>query len=768
MKKWTKSLKFRLIISMLLLGLLTISTISFAIISNQRDAIKQQAQRDLTSLGDVLVTNTLSSVLFNDADAATQILSSLRIRPDINQAVVYDEKGKTFAAYQKGEGVNPFEPKQIQQLQSRQQIVLQQDSSGLKVFIPMISHGELVGSLYLFDDMTALQLQLNHFYKVVLVTALIAFIISLVAMIWLVKLFTTPVHELMTTIDNISRSKNYRQRAPKASTNEFNQLTDSFNQMIEEVETRDQQLEHINQELEQRVTARTEALESALAIANEANNAKAEFLAVMSHEVRTPLNGVIGFAELLKLHQLDTDAAETVALLNESAQTLLQLLNQILDFSKLDADKVELEQQHLDIHSFMNSVVETNRAKAGRKGLKLSLNLATCHGSYIGDPLRLRQILNNLIDNAIKFTEQGEVSVVVFEQDLDAETWVNFEVKDSGVGISQNKLKSIFTPFSQADSSVTRKYGGTGLGLAICAQLIKLMGGHYGVESAQETGSRFWFKIPLSYAAHSQFDSESEPDSRAIHHGTDMRILLAEDNDVNQQVALGMLTSLGYDVDIVDNGIDAVSHSMQKAYDLILMDYHMPQLGGIDATQQIRDGGEAGANLQTPIIALTADVQSHVAGKFKRAGADDLLVKPFTLEQLDSCTRKWLKKTHSYNHEQVAIDASVLQDISAMSGEQYQGLISNIVELYLQRTPLLIDEIQQSFHVGDAETLFKAAHALKSSSANIGAVKVSEIAHEIEKLSRDNKVEHAHPYIEKLMESYEQAQLMLKGQLGEA
>lgn len=768
MNKWTKSLKFRLVISMLLLGLLTISTISLAIISNQRDAIKQQAQRDLTSLGEVLVTNTLSSVLFNDPDSAIQILSSLRIRPDINQAIIYDERGNIFAAYQKGEAAQALEQNQILQLQSRKQLILQEDDNGLKVFIPMISQGEQIGSLYLFDDMTALQSQLNHFYKVVLVTALTAFIVSLVAMIWLVRLFTTPVHDLMTTIVDISHSKNYRKRAPKASTYEFNQLSDSFNQMIEEVENRDKQLEHINQELEQRVMARTEALESALAIANEANNAKAEFLAVMSHEVRTPLNGVIGFAELLKLYQLDSDEAETVALLNESAQTLLQLLNQILDFSKLDADKVELEQQHLDLHSFMNSVVETNRAKAGRKGLELSLNLTDVHTSYIGDPLRLRQILNNLIDNAIKFTQQGEVSVVVSEQHSDAETWVKFEVNDSGVGISESKLKSIFSPFTQADSSVTRHYGGTGLGLAICAQLIKLMGGHYGVESEQETGSRFWFTIPLPYADNTELDEQSMRSPQVIRHGEGKRILLAEDNEVNQQVAQGMLSILGYEVEIVDNGLDAVSHSMHQVYDLILMDYHMPQLGGIDATQQIRDGGVEGVNAQTPIVALTADVQSNVASKFRRAGADDLLVKPFTLEQLDRCISKWLKNTHTYDTEQPVIDETVFHDISAMSGEQYQGLITNIIELYLQRSPSLIDEIQQSFHAGNAETLFKAAHALKSSSANIGAVRVSEVAHEIEKLGRENKVEHAHSHIEKLMENYEQAQLMLKGQLGEA
>lgn len=752
---------------MMLLALLTISIISIAIVSNQRDAMKRHAQKDLSSLGDVLATNTLSSVLFNDPDSATQTLASLRVRPDIEQATIYDLQADVFAAYQRDSDALSISKERILQLQSAEQSFSEVFDQGLNIFIPMISHGELTALLYLHDDMTALKQQLHHFYNVVAVTALVAFIVSLVAMIWLVRLFITPLNQLMSTIVDISHTKNYQQRAPKASTYEFNQLTNSFNQMIEEVEKRGKQLEYINEELEQRVEARTKALESALQIANDANNAKAEFLAVMSHEVRTPLNGVIGFAELLKLYKFDKDADETVSLLNESAQTLLQLLNQILDFSKLDASKVELEEQHLDIGPFMKSVIETNRAKAERKGLALSLTSTDCDVGYIGDPLRLRQILNNLIDNAIKFTEQGDVSVAVFEEKSDGENWLSFEVSDSGVGISKNMQKTIFSPFSQADSSITRRYGGTGLGLAICAQLIKLMGGHYGVKSQQDTGSQFWFKVPLKRAEVTQLNVQLDVVKHVEHHAVGNRLLLAEDNEVNQQVALGMLSNLGFEVDVVANGMDAISHSMETAYDLILMDYHMPQLGGVDATQYIRDSGEHSVNAHTPIIALTADVQSHVASKFKRAGADDILVKPFTLEQLANCTNKWLNKGATKKIDLPAIDESVLHDISAMSGEQSQSLIANIVELYLQRSPSLIEEIQQSLHGDDAEQLFKAAHALKSSSANIGAVRVSEVAREIEKLGRDNQMEHVPLYIESLIESYEQAKLMLKGRLGE-
>jgi signal transduction histidine kinase/CheY-like chemotaxis protein len=755
--------------TMLLLAVLTIGIISISIVSYQQTALEQKSREDLTSLTEVLVANTLSSVLFQDPDSAQQILASLSIEPDIKQATIYDEQAESFAHYQRDQQIVTLDQRRFSQMASEQQLVLTEDEVGLTIFMPMVSHGDVVGYLMMVDDMTSLKEQLNAFYGVVGLTTVVAFFASLLAMLWLVRLFTVPLNQLMTTIVDITHSKNYQKQAPTATTDEFNQLTDSFNLMIKEIEKRGQQLESINQELEERVKARTEALESALELANEANKAKAEFLAVMSHEVRTPLNGVIGFAELLKQYRFDRDAAETVAMLNESAQTLLQLLNQILDFSKLDADKVELEERHLDLHSFMKSVLETNRAKATRKGLTLKLEPEECQGSYIGDSLRIRQILNNFIDNAIKFTDEGGITIKVSEQ-KDKVGWLYFEVQDSGVGISSEKMEDIFSPFAQADSSVTRRYGGTGLGLAICTQLIKLMGGDYGVRSEYGVGSQFWFKIPLRYADQPQVEHEVHQNVPANKSGAGNRILLAEDNEVNQHVAAGMLNNLGYEVDVVFNGHEAVSQSMEKAYDLILMDYHMPQLGGVDATKQIRDSGKSGLNSLTPIVALTADVQAHVESKFKQAGANDLLVKPFTLDQLNICLRKWLKHQDqpAEKSKTAHIDETVLAEIATMSGEQSESLIKNIVDLYLLRSPTLLDEIHQGIETNNSKKLFQAAHALKSSSASIGATRVSELAYEIEKLGRENEVELAPSYFEKLKDNYQQLQLMLEGRFGEA
>lgn len=768
--KWIKTLKFRLMITMMALVLLTILIITVSIVSNQRQAIEAQARQELTALGQLLVTNSLSSLLFNDEESARQTLQSLQVRPDISRAVIFDDQARRFAEFQDKPSDTQINPVWINAVieQERAQLI-RENKAGLHLVLPMVSHGELMGALYLLDNRSALNTQMMAFYRVVTVTAVIAFFASFLAMLWLVSLFIMPVNQLLETIRDITLHKDYRQRAPAASTLEFNQLTDSFNQMISEIEHRGEQLEQANSELEQRVKARTEALETALTLANEANQAKAEFLAVMSHEVRTPLNGVIGFAELLKLNQLDNDSRETVDLLNDSAQALLALLNQILDFSKLDADKIELEHQHIELASFMRSVVETNRAKADRKGLKLQLTLHDYDGCISGDALRLRQILNNLIDNAIKFTHEGRVDIDVSTHQSDGEDWLSFEVSDTGSGINSSKLKQIFSPFAQADSSVTRKYGGTGLGLAICAQLIKLMKGHYGVKSEEEQGSLFWFKLPLKKL---EKPAEADP-KQALSSETTVasgeRILLAEDNEINQSVAEGMLNSLGYDVEIVSNGAEAVSRCMQQKYALILMDYHMPQLGGIDATRQIRDSGEQGPNQQTAIVALTADVQRHVENQFRHAGANDLLIKPFKLEQLSQKVGQWLKGNNDEAASAVpVIDETVLDDIRQMSGEQASSLIGNIVELYLQKSPALIDDIHHSVRQGNADQLFRAAHALKSSSANIGAVRVSEVARHLEKLGRENLLEHVHPHLDTLREHYQQASVMLKAKVGEA
>lgn len=769
-----RSLRFRLIASFMVVAIVSIVIIAGSVISHQREAVMQHARQEISALSKLLASNSLSSLLFDDAESALNNLHILNIRPDIRQAVVFDAAGQPFVSYQRSSNETRVDEGWLESSLTAGSMRLFENARGLHAFTPMLSHGEKAGLLYIEHDLATAKQRLAEFSQLVLITVLIAIIASAMASVWLVSLFMTPMANLLDTMRTITREGDYNRRAPKADTREFSQISASFNQMIAEIAERDQKLEQLNAELEQRVKARTEALESALTLANEASHAKAEFLAVMSHEVRTPLNGVIGYAELLKLKQLDGDTQSTVRQLNASAKMLLSLLNDILDFSKLDANKLELEQQPIQIASFIRSLIDAHQAKADKKQLQLNLNDEGCDDYYLGDPLRLGQIINNLIDNAIKFTASGAVCVNVTQLERDGQSWVRFAVSDNGVGISKDKLTSIFTPFAQADTAVTRKFGGTGLGLTICARLVQLMQGKYGVDSQPGEGSCFWFEIPMHRYASMAEESGSSEAHQAEWSLEGKRILLVEDNEVNQAVASGMLENLGCEVDIAPGGQQAVTLCRQQAYDLVLMDYHMPEMDGLEATAQIRLAESDNKNQLTPIIALTADVQNHVQTKFRHAGANDLLVKPFTFKRLTELLVEWLNTPRDevlpaqHSNDEDVIDDAVFEDIETMSGEQAQGLIRNIVDLYLQKSPALLEAIQQGMQQGDTEKLFKAAHALKSSSANVGAVRVSAIARELERMARENMLEQAKMELNSLVDSYRQAEQCLKGRLGEA
>ena len=771
--KWFSTLKLRLIASFMALVMLTITIIAWYIVVHQRDVVEQHVRQELTALTDLLVTNSLTPILFDDSVSAQQNLLSLRVRPDIPEAVIFNAQGEPFARYTREGQIETAMPEWLKNRINTDQLAVHEDEAGMHAVAPMISHGEQVGSLYIRNDLATSKHQLSQFYRLVVMTAIIAVVISFLATLWLVSMFITPMADLLATMRDIGHHRDYSRRAPKATTKEFNQLADSFNQMIGEIAVRDQQLEQLNTELEHRVKARTEALETALALANEASHAKAEFLAVMSHEVRTPLNGVIGFAELLKMQELDEDSQHLVVQLNASAKILLTLLNDILDFSKLDANKLELDQQPIEIPSFIHSLVETHRAKADRKLLQLSVEIKHCRGYYLGDQLRLGQILNNLIDNAIKFTREGAVVITAHQQRRQDQNWVEFKVKDTGMGVSVDNQETIFSPFSQADKAVTRKFGGTGLGLAICAQLIQLMQGEYGVESMDGRGSVFWFRIPMTPFVDT---AKATTVTEVVEHIISVEgkeILLVEDNEVNQAVAAAMLKNLGCLVDIAANGRHAITQCQHKQYDLILMDYHMPEMDGLEATEKIRQTDPTNLNQATPIIALTADVQNHVQTSFRQAGANDFLVKPFSFKRLEEMLGHWttadpLVQAELETAQKRVIDDAVFDEIRAMSGSHADGLIRNIVEIYLQKSPSLIDDIHQGTHQGDADRLFRAAHALKSSSANVGALKVSAIAKEMEKMARANTFEPARLLLERLSESYSQAEQSLRGRLGEA
>ncbi|MES9946849.1 MAG: ATP-binding protein [Candidatus Thiodiazotropha sp.] len=647
--------KLEVIILLITASALLLSLLLFMILE-MRSARGEAATR-LQSLALLLGANSNAAITFNDRNTASDILATLSTQNDVIEAVILLNNGDVFASYQ------------ASNLKENDDYNNGRSSVGAYFSLVSVNEmilldGETIGSLRIVGDMSRARSLLFHQSLM----ALGVFIVSMLFAFWLSNRFqrviSQPVQQLLRTMKKVAVKRDFSHRARRLSNDELGSLVDGFNAMLDRIQKHDSKLAAYHQDLERQVTERTKELNTAKNDAEAASQAKSDFLATMSHEIRTPMSGVIGFGHLLKKSTLNHQQFEYVDIIISSAQSLLEIIDDILNFSKMEAGKFTLEHSNFMIENLTHGVEMLFAPKAREKGLSLTSYVAEDVPPMLyGDPARIRQVLINLVGNAIKFTDEGDVRIVVDIIDQQNDQYrLRITVSDTGIGISPQQYSQLFQPFQQCDGSLTRNYGGTGLGLVIAQRLVYLMGGEITLTSTPGEGSTFaalinvgppkTLKEPdtiLTIAS-----SATETAENPIQEGSafsNLTILVVDDSNVNLTLAKTLLHKKGATVVAVTSALEALQIIDSHTFDLILMDLEMPKMSGIEAARKI---GEMQNSKHIPIVAVTAHVLPQKHQDVMTAGMKDLLAKPYLPDQLYAIVSKWTGHLYKSDSTQAA------------------------------------------------------------------------------------------------------------------
>jgi len=589
------------------------------------------ADSEVAAIANIVADQVGPAFSLSDRKGANEVLSSLGAEGQIRDAILYDANATQFnviqpcfAAFHRVASVNcPAPPRDG----------ISHTHNTVTITRAVQEGGERVGTLAVTMGVPSLGEVMQNYLGTAGIIVAFSLVVAMVVAVFLQSRVSRPILAMAQVAQRIAQTHRYEDRVAVTAGGELGVLAGSFNAMIDEIERRDAELAHHRRSLEEEVAERSR-VNAELLIAKEraevAARLKAEFLANMSHEIRTPLNGVLGMIGLVlgKFSDQDPEARQQLSDAQRAAQSLVAILNDILDLSKIEAGKLSLDETDFDVRDTLQEVLRMFDIALREKHLELAVSVGPdCPRWVYGDPVRLRQVLVNLVGNAVKFTASGAVIVTVRRVD---DGRLRFDIADSGIGIPAEKLQSIFEPFTQADGSHTRRFGGTGLGLTITRRLVDLMRGQLLVESKPGRCSCFTIELPLPAGTEPVLAADDE----SLPLPADLKVLVAEDNPINQKVICAVLKRQRWAVVLTANGKEAYEAFLRSQFDLVLMDVQMPEVDGLEAARLIRQEEARRKFGHTPVIALTAHATQSQHQQCLAAGMDGVITKPVNLKTL--------------------------------------------------------------------------------------------------------------------------------------
>jgi signal transduction histidine kinase/DNA-binding response OmpR family regulator len=743
-RPWTvfKSVRQKLLAGALLTSLVALLVSGAALFIYDLHTYRVTSATDLAVQAELLGHATTAALQFDDSTVATQNLAFLKARPTLRRAVIYTPAGGIFATYARPSvAETPFPA-----AAGPEGITISGDQ--ITAAYRIRADGEELGTVFLEADLQMAQ-RIGSYAFILVAVLFAALAISVASSSWLHATITRPIIEISDVAHKVVEQRDYSVRATRTTEDEIGTLVEAFNEMLSEIQRRTADLEssgleisRLNKELERRVTERTAQLEESNLQLRAASMAKSNFLSMMSHEIRTPMNGVLGMLELLSLSDLDAPQRTTLEIVRDSGRSLLRIIDDILDFSKIEAGKLEVRPEVAAVAAVVANVVGVYSGNASSKALVLKSSVdPRISPAVLVDPLRLQQILNNLVSNAIKFTSKGHVTItaelVERQEGVDV---VRFSVKDTGIGISPEGQALLFQPFAQAGGGIAGAFGGTGLGLSIGQRLAMLMGGSIEMTSQLGYGTTMSLTLPLPVAPANSLPEVRSVERDATAHGTrpaapsveqaqkdGTLVLVVDDHPINRLVLMRQVTMLGYANETADDGRQALEKWKSGRFALVITDCNMPEMDGYELSRAIRDIELHFRRPRTRIIACTANALRGEAENCFAAGMDDYVAKPVDMPTLQAKLDHWLPLPDPQGPAAL-IDEATLHEITGGDVE----LEREVFRRFREENDHDAAEVLRGLETRDLALVTQAAHRMKGAGKTLGAAALAHVCGALE------------------------------------